>query len=56
MCARLSSVGEEGWSAGGSGALWQVGEDGRSSECWTTMGKSMSITSKISCNGGEDCV
>jgi len=56
MGARLPGVGEEGWSAGGSGALWQVGEDGESSECWTTMGKSMSITGKLSCSGCEDCV
>ena len=71
MGVRLPGVGEEGWSAGGSGALWQVGEegwfaeglgalwqvgeDGGSSECWTGVGKSMSIADKIPCNGGKDC-
>ena len=49
-------VGEECWFAGGSDALWRVGEEGWSSECWTTMGKSMSIAGKISCSRGEDCI
>ena len=56
MGVRLPDVGEEGWSVGGSGALWRVGEDGGSSECWIGVGKSMSIAGKISCNGGENCV
>ena len=47
-------VGEEVWFDGGSGVLWWVGEEGWSSECWTGVGKSMSIVDKIPWNGGED--
>jgi len=56
MGAKLYGVREEGWSTGGLCALWRVVEDGASSECWAGVGKSMSITGKISCNGGEDWV
>jgi len=56
MGARPPGMGEEGWFAGGSGVLWRVREDDGSSECWTGVGKSMSIAGKVSCNGGEDCV
>ena len=52
----LWRVGEKGWFDGGSSALWRVGEEGWSSECWTRVGKSMSIVGKIPCNGGENCV
>ena len=33
-----------------------VEEDGGSSECWTRVGKSMSIAGRIFCDEGEDCV
>ena len=51
MGAGLPGVGEEGWSAGGS-----LGKDGGSRECWTGVGKSMSMAGKIYGNGCEDCV
>jgi len=34
----------------------RVGEEGWLSECWTRVGKSMSIASKIHCNGGKDFI